>query len=112
MSQIPSSGEGADKDKVLAAFGGKKGLIDSGIPSVVFLVAFNVANDLRQALIASLIVSATLTIIRLAKRDTIQHAISGLIGSLICAWLLIELEMQVIYIFRNYLQIWVTEVFT
>jgi len=86
MSQIPSAGEGADKEKVLAAFGGKKGLIDSGIPSIIFLVVFNVADDLRQALIASLIVSASLTIIRLAKRDTIQHAISGLIGSLICAW--------------------------
>ena len=76
---------GSDKEKVLAAFGGKKGLIDSGIPSIVFLVVFNVADDLQKALIASVIVSATLTIIRLAKRDTIQHAISGLIGSLICA---------------------------
>jgi hypothetical protein len=75
-----------DRDKVLAAFGGKKGLIDSGVPSVVFLIVFNVSKDLRTALIASLIISATLTIIRLAKRDTLQHAVSGFIGSLICAW--------------------------
>lgn len=75
-----------DRDKVLAAFGGKKGLIDSGVPSVVFLIVFNVADELKAALIASLIVSAVLTIIRLAMRDTLQHAISGFIGSLICAW--------------------------
>jgi hypothetical protein len=75
-----------DRDKVLAAFGGKKGLIDSGVPSVVFLIVFNVSDELRTALLASLIVSATLTIIRLARRDTLQHAISGFIGSLICAW--------------------------
>lgn len=75
-----------DRDKVLAAFGGKKGLIDSGVPSVVFLIVFNISDELRTALLASLIVSATLTIIRLARRDTLQHAISGFIGSLICAW--------------------------
>lgn len=75
-----------DRDKVLAAFGGKKGLIDSGVPSIVFLIVFNVAHELKTALIASLIVSAMLTIIRLAMRDTLQHAISGFIGSLICAW--------------------------
>lgn len=75
-----------DRDKVLAAFGGKKGLIDSGVPSIVFLIVFNVSDELRTALLASLIISATLTIIRLAKRDTLQHAISGFIGSLICAW--------------------------
>jgi hypothetical protein len=76
----------SDKDKVLAAFGGTKGLIDSGIPSVLFLVVFNINHDLRGALIASLIVSALITIVRLLSRDTIQHAVSGFIGALICAW--------------------------
>ena len=75
-----------DRAKVLAAFGGKKGLIDSGIPSVIFLLVFNISDQLQTALIASVGVSAVLTIIRLAMRETIQHAVSGLIGSLICAW--------------------------
>jgi len=75
-----------DRDKVLAAFGGKKGLIDSGIPSVIFLVVFNVTDRLNSALFASIAISALLTIIRLARRDTIQHALSGFIGLLICAW--------------------------
>lgn len=76
----------SDKDKVLGAFGGKKGLIDSGIPSIIFLVTFNIRKDLQEALIASIAVSALLTIIRLVMRDTVQHAISGFIGILICAW--------------------------
>lgn len=75
-----------DRDKVISAFGGKKGLIDTGIPSVIFLVIFNVTKDLQSALLASMAVSALLTIIRLAKRDTLQHALSGFIGVLICAW--------------------------
>jgi hypothetical protein len=75
-----------DREKVLAAFGGKKGLIDSGIPSVIFLVVFNFSKELQTALVASIAVSALLTIIRLAMKDTIQHAMSGFIGVLICAW--------------------------
>ena len=83
---MSNPGHHEDKAKVLAAFGGKKGLIDSGIPSVIFLIVFNVTDELQSALIASVAVSAVLTIIRLAMRETIQHAVSGLIGSLICAW--------------------------
>lgn len=75
-----------DKDKVLSAFGGKKGIIDSGVPSIVFLITFNINKDLQSALIAAIAISALLTIIRLAMRDTIQHAISGFVGILICAW--------------------------
>jgi hypothetical protein len=76
----------SDKDKIIGAFGGKKGLIDSGIPSIIFLLTFNIRKDLQEALIASIAVSAILTIIRLAMRDTVQHAVSGFIGILICAW--------------------------
>lgn len=75
-----------DREKVINAFGGKKGLIDSGIPSIIFLVIFNLRKDLQSALLASIATSALLTIIRLAKRDTVQHALSGFIGVLICAW--------------------------
>ena len=75
-----------DRAKVLAAFGGKKGLIDSGVPALIFLVIFNIRKDLQEALIASLAISAFITIIRLATKSTIQHAVSGLIGTLICAW--------------------------
>ena len=75
-----------DRDKVLAAFGGKKGLIDSGIPAVIFLAVFNITDRLNTALIASIAISAILTIFRLVRRDTIQHALSGFIGVLICAW--------------------------
>ena len=75
-----------DREKVLQAFGGKKGLIDSGIPSVIFLVTFNISGVLQTALYAAIGISAILTIARLLRRDTVQHAVSGFIGVLICAW--------------------------
>ena len=75
-----------DRDKVLSAFGGRKGLIDSGIPSIIFLLTFNITHHLHSALLASVAISGLLTLIRLIRRDTLQHALSGLVGVLVCAW--------------------------
>ena len=75
-----------DKETVIKARGGKKGLIDSGLPAVIFLVTFNVRNNLREAIVAALSLSICLAIFRLAKKDTIQHSISGILGVLICAY--------------------------
>ena len=79
--------ENNDRDKVVNALGGKKGLIDSGLPSVLFLIVFKIADNLRTALYAAVITSALLTILRLIKKDTIQHVISGFIGVAFCAYL-------------------------
>jgi xanthine/uracil permease len=79
--------ESDDRAKVVNALGGKKGLIDSGLPSVLFLIVFNFADDLQIALYAAVATSALLTIIRLARKDTIQHVISGFIGVAFCAYL-------------------------
>jgi Protein of unknown function (DUF3159) len=75
-----------DREKVMGALGGKKGLIDSGLPAVVFLILFNINNDLKTALTGAIILSVLLAVVRLAKKDTIQHAVSGLLGVLICAY--------------------------
>lgn len=74
------------KKKVLEAFGGKRGLIDSGVPALVFLVVFNLRDSLRDAIYGALALSVALTIWRLIRRDTLQHALSGIFGVLICAW--------------------------
>ena len=76
-----------DKAKILDALGGKKGLLDSGLPAVLFLIIFNISDDLQVALYGAIGTSIVLTIIRLAMNDTIQHVISGLIGVLFCAYL-------------------------
>ena len=79
-------GHNEDKDKVLNALGGKRGLIDSGLPALVFLIVFNISGkDVDTALYAAVVLSILLTLLRLIKRETIQHAFSGLIGVGICA---------------------------
>ena len=74
------------KAQVLKAFGGKRGLIDGGLPALIFLVVFNFRDSLRDAIYAALAISAVLTLWRLIRRDTLQHALSGIFGVLVCAW--------------------------
>lgn len=75
-----------EREAILKAMGGKRGLIDNGLPSVLFLIVFNIQKDLQSAIYAAIALSGILTVARLVKRDTLQHAISGAIGVLICAW--------------------------
>lgn len=73
-----------DRDRIVTALGGKKGLFDSGIPALVFLIVFNIRDDVRDAAFVALALSGAITIIRLIKREKLQNAISGVIGVLIC----------------------------
>lgn len=81
-------GHAQDKDKILNALGGKRGLIDSGLPALIFLIVFNLADkQINPAIYSALTLSAILTLIRLIRRETVQHAFSGLIGVAICAFI-------------------------
>ena len=81
-------GHAQDKDKIIGALGGKRGLIDSGLPSLIFLIVFNISKqNINTAAWAALTLSVTLTFYRLIKRETLQHAFSGLIGVAICAFI-------------------------
>lgn len=70
------------------AFGGAAGLVDAGLPGVVFLVAYTVSDsDLRLALILAVGCGAVLAVIRLARRDSLQHAIGGFVGVALAAYI-------------------------
>ena len=71
---------------IIDALGGKRGILDSGIPSLVFVLDITLTRNLGQALLIAVSLAVVLTIIRIIRRSSVQHAISGLVGVLICAW--------------------------
>ena len=73
-----------DRDRIVAALGGKKGLFDSGIPALLFLVVLNLRDDVVEAALVSLALSALIAVLRIIKREKLQHAVSGIFGVLIC----------------------------
>ena len=80
-----SESQHEDRAKIIAALGGTRGLIDSGAPSILFLVIFNFGHHLHPAIYASVALSVLLTIYRLIRKESLQHALSGLFGIAICA---------------------------
>ncbi|MCZ7376102.1 DUF3159 domain-containing protein [Micromonospora sp. WMMC250] len=59
--------------------GGWRGLVESSIPVVVFVLA-NIIGELRPAVIASVSVALLIAGVRLAQRRPIRHAVNGLFG--------------------------------
>ena len=87
MTEVTTEVQMSDERSIIInALGGPRGLIDNGLPSILFLIVFNVQHDLRQAIIASIALSAILTLARIVSKGTLQHALTGFIGVLICAW--------------------------
>jgi len=70
---------------IMASFGGKRGLAEVGLPSVLFVLVYAITKRLDAALWAALAAAAVLTMARLVKKDTLQHSLGGLAGVLVCA---------------------------
>ena len=71
---------------LVESIGGWRGLLDSGLPVVVFVVVNSVAG-LRAAIWAAIGAGVVLFGVRLARRQTVQQAISGFFGILIAAFI-------------------------
>jgi hypothetical protein len=70
---------------VFAAFGGRRGMAEIGLPSILFILVYGLTRNLTGAIWAAVAVAAVLSAVRLIRRDTLQHALSGLLGVLVCA---------------------------
>jgi Protein of unknown function (DUF3159) len=71
---------------LVESIGGWRGLVDSGLPVVVF-VAVNAFAGLQAAIWAAIGVGVALFALRLARRQTVQQALSGFFGILVAAFI-------------------------
>lgn len=77
-----------DSELLASALGGWAGVIDSGLPFIVFTVSYLVTDrDLETTLYASVGTAAILAVLRLIRRQSLQQVVSGLIGIAIAAFL-------------------------
>ncbi|SCF37604.1 Protein of unknown function [Micromonospora purpureochromogenes] len=79
--QLPSLAE-----QMADQLGGWRGMVESSIPVVVFVLA-NVVGDLRPAVIASVGVAVLIAVARLAQRRPVRHAVNGLVGIAVGAFI-------------------------
>ena len=84
----PLSNEGEDFS-VIDAIGGPRGVIESMLPGVVFVVLFVVTSNLNLTIAVSAILAVLQVIARLIQRQSVMGAVSGLVAVGICliwAW--------------------------
>lgn len=80
--------EQPDRFSIAAAVGGGRGIIESGLPAVVFITFYTVTSgDLTVAVWAAIVAGVISMVVRLARRETVQFAISGFIGVAIAAFI-------------------------
>ena len=84
MSNPENMGE---KELLNKAIGGWRGLVDSALPSMLFIVIFVFQKNLNNALIASLALGAVLLVIRLIERKSLTQVLSGFLGLSISVFL-------------------------
>jgi hypothetical protein len=73
-------GETPDGASLLRAIGGVRGLIESILPGLGFLVLYTFTKNLPLAVIAPIAVSVIFVVVRLVTRSAVMPAVAGLIG--------------------------------
>ncbi|UGY95265.1 DUF3159 domain-containing protein [Streptomyces gobiensis] len=68
------------KAAFLEAFGGTRGMVETTVPGLVFILTYTINRDIHVSAIAALSLSALMALVRLARRDTLKHAFSGVFG--------------------------------
>ena len=71
---------------LLEQMGGVPGIIASSIPIAVFVVV-NIITSLQPALIAALASGVAIAVWRIARKQPLQPAVSGLLGVGVCAFI-------------------------
>ena len=87
MADAPAAPPLTTKPALVEALGGKRGLIDSGLPAVVFVLVNSVVQAfgdrgtaLDAAIAASVACGLAIVVLRLVRKETLQQAISGFFG--------------------------------
>lgn len=94
MDGQPERGEQGLGPMVVQALGGRRGLVDSGLPAVVFVAvnglvgaAAGPATALRVAIGAALLIGLATVALRIARRQSVQQAVAGFLGLALAAFL-------------------------
>ena len=75
----PASAPLLDRQMVLDQLGGWRGMLDATLPTVAFIVA-NSLGGLRAGIWAATVAALLIFVLRLVRRESVQQAVSGLIG--------------------------------
>lgn len=99
LSALAAAGDGAEFS-VIEAIGGVRGVVESMLPGVLFVVLFVITRDVQVTVIASAVLAVLQVVVRLVQRQSAWGAVSGLIAVGIClVWAWQSHEARNYYVF-------------
>lgn len=80
MNSAQDTVEQVVRAQLAKALGGRRGIVESAVPTALFTVCFLISHDIKLSLIISIAVTAGLLLIRLVQRSTPQFVFNALVG--------------------------------
>jgi len=62
------------------ALGGRRGMLEAAVPTIIFTVSFITTKNLQLALAVSVGAAVVLLVVRLAQRSSVQFVVNSLVG--------------------------------
>lgn len=75
------------------ALGGRRGMIEAAVPTILFTIFWLSTRELRLALVISLVAAAAMLVARLVQRSTVQFCLNAIFGIGI-GWLFVALSAR------------------
>lgn len=81
------------RGQLAKALGGRRGMFEAAVPTLIFTLVYLTTKDLRLALPASITVAVVLLAVRLVQRTTVQFVLNAIFGIGI-GWLFVYLAAR------------------
>ena len=73
------------RHRLSEALGGKRGMVESAVPTIGFTLTYLLSDRLRLALTIAVSLAVLLLVVRIAQRQPVQYVINSLVGVAIAA---------------------------
>lgn len=92
MTEQPASGPVADgvasadtvealvRRQLAEALGGRRGMVEAAVPTILFTVVWLIGKDLRTALVVSIAAAVLMLAVRVVQRSSVQFCVNALVG--------------------------------
>ncbi|WP_432485137.1 DUF3159 domain-containing protein [Kineococcus esterisolvens] len=83
----PATVEELVRRRLSVALGGWRGMLDSAAPALAFLIGWIATSDVLVSVGASVAVLLVALVARIARRETVQHAVGGILTTAVAAFI-------------------------
>jgi len=85
--------EAVVRSQLSKALGGRRGMVEAAVPTIMFTVLWLTTKELQVALVASVATAVVLLAVRLVQRSTVQFVLNALFGIGI-GWLFVTMSAR------------------